>query len=124
MDEFSVLELHQKIPKQMIKHKKIKFCEDLFLSRGGIGWLGRGIVFNINVLRAGLEKRAGSSVQVKLDGAEVHLREVFNSIHPEIFKTRCIIAIQQVCKCFGRFELRNGIFLSLRGEVLNSSFFF
>ena len=94
MDELSVFELHQKIPKQRIKHKKIKFCKNLFLSTGGIGQLGRGIVLNINVLGAGLEKRAGSSIQVKLDGAEVHLREVFNSVHPEILKTCCIVAVQ------------------------------
>ena len=68
--------------------------KNLFLSRRGSGWLGGGIVFNINVLRAGLEKRAGSSVQIKFDRAEVHLREVFNSVHPEIFKTRCIVVVQ------------------------------
>ena len=96
MDELNVFELHQKIPKQRIKQKRknTKFCRNLFLSRGGIGRLGRGIVLNVNVLGVGLEKRTSSSIQIKLDGDEVYFREVFNNVQLEILKTCYVVAIQ------------------------------
>ena len=102
MDELNVFELHQKVPKQRTeqKRKNTKFCKNLSLSRGGIhlgiflGRLGRGIVLNVNVLGIGLEKRTGSSIQIKLDGAEVYFKEVFNSVQPEILKTYYEVAIQ------------------------------
>ena len=80
MDEVSVFWLHKKVLKQRTKQKlnKKKTKKDCCvkvssLSRGSIGigvvlnWLSVGIVLHIDVIRAGLNKKAGGSSKVKFD---------------------------------------------------------
>ena len=69
-------------------------------------WLSGSIVFHIDVLRASLKKRAGNSSQVKLNGAKVHFREIFHSIHSKILKACCIIGIQKISVLLRRLEFR------------------
>ena len=57
-------------------------------------WLSSSVVFHIDVLGASLKKRAGSSNQVKFNGAKVHFREVFRSIHAKVFEARCVVGVQ------------------------------
>ena len=58
---------------------------------------GCGIVLNIGVLEAGMKQRTcGNSIQIEYNGAEVHIRELLYSVHPEIFKARCIVGVQNI----------------------------
>ena len=76
-------------------------------------WLSSSVVFHIDVLGASLKKRAGSSSQVKLNGAKVHFREFFYSIHSEILKAYYIIGVQKISLLLGRLEFGYCIFFCL-----------
>ena len=76
-------------------------------------WLSSSDVFHIDVLKASLKKRIGSNSQVEFNGAKVHFREVFHSIHSKILKPCCIIGIQKISVLLGRLELSHCIFFSL-----------
>ena len=78
-----------------------------------LGRQGCSIVLNIDVLRAGLKQRACSSSQIKLNGAKVHFREVFHSLHSKIFKACCIIGVQKLSIFVGRLELSYCVNLSI-----------
>ena len=88
-----------------------------------LGSQGCSIVLNIDVLRAGLKQRAGSSSQVKLNGAKVHFREVFYSLHSKILKACCIIGVQKFSIFIGRLELNHCINLCI-GEKSTQLFVF
>ena len=57
-----------------------------------MGRLSGGIIFNINIFRTRLEKRA-CSTKVELNGAKVNFREVFHSVHTKVFKANCIVGV-------------------------------
>ena len=78
-----------------------------------MGRLVCGIVFNINILKACLEERACSSTKVKLNGIEVHFREVFHSVHAKVFEAHCVVGVQQISMLFRGFELHHCVLFCL-----------
>ena len=77
-----------------------------------LGRLSGSIIFNINIFRTCLEKRAYST-KVELDGAKVNFREVFHSVHTNIFIASSIVGVQQISERFGSSELQHIILFSL-----------
>ena len=71
-----------------------------------ISRLSRSIVFNINVFRAHLEKRALNS-NAELNKVEVYLKEKLNCDHTKIFKPRSIVLVQEVSVLTKRLKLFN-----------------
>ena len=78
-----------------------------------LAWLGGGIVLNINIHRARLEEGACSSTMVEFNGAKVHFREVFHSVHAKFFEAHCVVSVQQINVLFRGFELHHCVFFCL-----------
>ena len=75
-----------------------------------MGRLCGGIIFNLDILKARLKKRA-CSTNVELDKVEVNLREAFNSVQTEVLKTSSIILVQKVSELARCSEFLNSISL-------------
>ena len=60
-----------------------------------------------------MEERASSSAKIELYRAEVKVREVLNSVWPEVLKPSCIVPVQQISKSLGRLKLYNCVSFSL-----------
>ena len=105
MDELNVLELHSI---KYFLHRRSVYIRAVLRQ-------SCGVILNVGVFRAGMKQRAcGSSVQIEYNGAEVHIRELLCSVHPEIFKARCIVGVQDVSVLFGHFKLGHCILFCLR----------
>ena len=77
-----------------------------------LGRVSGSIIFDINIFRTRLEKRA-CSTKVELDGAKVNFREVYHSVHTKVFKASNVVGVQQINELFGRSELRHSVLLGL-----------